>query len=185
MDTLYVSTQKTFWDSLPIWLSAIGTIGAVITSLYFSFKRDRAKGKLLIRKNYPRYDPDDYNVIVEVVNLLPSTIWIKGFGYEYYIFGGKGGLLKKERIEFTIVSQNLSDTTKLPKELKDGECVEYELSQRYFQSNHIQPTKRSFRRFKIFSIYSLRYYFIISKGKRFYCRLPKELREYYKNNHED
>ncbi len=60
------------------WLTAIGTIGAVIVSLYFSFNNIRTKKKII--KNV-RESPIDniYEFILINKGFVPINVQIKGF----------------------------------------------------------------------------------------------------------
>lgn len=56
------------------WLTALGTIGAVATSLYFSYRKERTKA-LVNLEFTPEYNYDDYGVLTKSGRQLAKIIF--------------------------------------------------------------------------------------------------------------
>lgn len=169
MDTLYVSTQKTFWDSLPTWLSAIGTLFAVITSLYLSRKGDRLKALIIIAD--PPYD---------------KTIWISitNIGHRSFTLNGHGIMTwkSKKALSFLVECQTLAmdktvkTSTAMPVIINEGESVSIRFPWNEFEKLINNIYNKPSKYFKKLIIHSMKYFIYTSQGKIMSTRLPKNLR---------
>jgi len=113
------STDLTFWSMIGTWLASIGTIAAVMTSLYLARKNDKVNlivtSKLIFLFEYLReYTDDDHYVCIEITNNGNKPVTIQNIAW------------KMSKNKFVIVPMNpnpITDT--LPKMINYGETVRW------------------------------------------------------------
>ncbi|MDR3666953.1 MAG: hypothetical protein P4L35_08935 [Ignavibacteriaceae bacterium] len=181
MDTIYVSTQKTFWDSLPVWLSAIGTISAVITSLYFSQRNKKLIGVVTIEKCILRdkqaivsNNPNAKFIRIVITNIAQRSFTVADIGIKVGLFKKGYESLKLEDFHWDEILH----------EYKDGQESLLCIKKEDFEAKEIVRLRRYLQK-KIFpniAKHFIRLYVEISHRKRFYTRLPRVLeKEYFEN----
>lgn len=82
METTYfclTSTDLAFWSMIGTWLASIGTIAAVITSLYLAHKNDKVNliitSNLIFLVGYLReYTDDDHYVCIEKLLIMEINL---------------------------------------------------------------------------------------------------------------
>ena len=109
-----------FINTFAPWLSAIGTILAVITSLYLARRSRKIRlrisaGHRLLLLPGAEGEPLEY-LVIEIVNIGSRIANINNIGW-------KLGFLRKQMFVQMIINDNLSST--IPIELKDGEKASY------------------------------------------------------------
>lgn len=113
------NTDLAFWSMLGTWLASIGTIAAVITSLYLARKNEKVN--LLITSNLiflltsgREYSDDDQYIHIEVTNNGNKPITIQNIGWQ----------MTKDRAFFVPINPNPINTP-LPKMISYGEVVRW------------------------------------------------------------
>jgi|ERR1035437_667990 hypothetical protein len=184
MDTIYVNTSKTIWDSLPVWLSAIGTLSAVITSLYFSRKGSLIYGKVNLQKQersimFPILlgPPRRQFIIISIINtgFRPFTIVDLSFQWKNIKLSHKSDIFEKKEIPYDPTDYSPSEN--LPLTITDGKPIIYEISLSVFIYKFLSTIEKKTKYSLLFSLRSYRFCVKTSHGKIFYARLPKELRK--------
>lgn len=122
METTYfglTSIDLSFWSMIGTWLASIGTIAAVITSLYLARKNEKVN--LLINSNliflvgYLReYSNDDHYVCIEVTNNGNKPVTIQNIAWK---------MSKKKSFIVPMNPNPITDT--LPKMINYGETVRW------------------------------------------------------------
>ncbi len=115
---------KEFWifiNTFAPWLSAIGTISAVIVSLYLANKDKKIKLKVtagyrLLLKPSKKGNTDEY-LFIGIVNKWYREVQITNIGW-------KTGIVRKRRF-VQMVIQNDGISSAMPIRLKDGEEAKY------------------------------------------------------------
>jgi len=183
MDTIYVNAPKTIWDYLPVWLSAIGTLLAVITSLYFSRKGSLIYGKVNLQKQERSImlpillgPPKRQFLIMSIVNagFRPFTIVDLGFQWKTIKLSYKSGLFEKKEIHYDPTDYSPSED--LPITITDGKPIIYEISLSVFIDRFLSSLEKELKYSLLISLRSYKFYVKTSHGKVFYARLPKGLR---------
>ena len=109
-----------FINSFAPWLSAVGTIAAVIATIYFAWRGQRIRLKvtaghrLIVGQGMPKPFPE--YLCIRVVNIGYRDANIKNIGWEI-------GLFKKRQAVQSIVQNQYS--SKLPVLLREGEEANY------------------------------------------------------------
>lgn len=90
METTYfglTTTDLSFWSMIGTWLASIGTIAAVITSLYLARQNDKVNlvinSNLIFLVGYMReYTDDDHYVCIEVINNGNRPVTIQNIAWQ-------------------------------------------------------------------------------------------------------
>lgn len=128
-----------FINSFAPWLSAAGTLIAVIATIYFSRKdkflklKVRAGIRLIVSPHYPS---NTELVIVEVINIGIRKAKLTGIGLQI-------GRFNPEHFEF-IPQRNDLISSKLPINLDEGEYANY-----FFNINSIIEVMKSYHDIKV------------------------------------
>ncbi len=159
-----------FINSFAPWLSALGTMAAVITSLYFARKDKRVRlevsagHRIIISQGASKPFPEVLNI--RIVNIGHRDVQLTNIGW-------KVGIFKKRFSVQTTIQDRIS--SQLPIRLKDGEEANY-----YIPFN-TEPTRwaESFRKMlHPFPKLQVRFIKIIahtSIGKKFESSIEKSL----------
>jgi hypothetical protein len=179
MDTIFVSTPKSIWDSLPIWLSAIGTFTAVIVSLYLATKNERIKGRISLERCEKKGD-------MLIASNKPEAKWLRfvitNIGrrpFRVVVIGFQIGIIKK-KINY-IRLERYFQIDVIPPIFNDGDETTFAIDEENFKTQEISRIIKIVkeRKFQSIAIRSLKLYVEISHGKRFYCKIPSILRQEY------
>ena len=167
-----------FINTFAPWFSAIGTFGAVITSLYLAKSEKPIKLKLLAdiriltEENNPQY------LMIEVVNIGSKVTNIIGIGWEM-------GLFKKLSF-IQIVKNDITDlySSPLPIKLNDGEDAKWLVALEK-KNNWIESFVKNLGNYPRWNIYWLRLIITTANGKTFKSKVGKSLKdallkEYYR-----
>ena len=160
-----------FINTFAPWLSALGTISAVIVSLYLATKNRRldlkvtASVQTLVHAGMPTRD----YVTISVVNLGGREATIMAIGWQF-------GLLRKKHL-FQLPGLPIF-STKLPARLRDGE------SANFFMPTTPEPSsvewvpmmKQHLGRWPRLSVLSLKAEVATSVGKTFRVRVHRNVR---------
>lgn len=103
------------WNVVGTWVASIGTVAAVITSLWLALHRDRVElritvGHRILIDSY--FDTSDEYCYISIVNRGDRMVRITSIGWEAGILGGKR--------HFVQVFGN-ANSDKIPKNLEHGE----------------------------------------------------------------
>ena len=112
------ATTLQVYDVIGTWIAAIGTVGAVITSLWLSFNSNKVKLKIDTSASiliHPSIQERGMHCIITISNIGTRPVTIKGIGWEI-----QRGNEKKNFIQMTWT------TTKgnLPLFLQEGEVTD-------------------------------------------------------------
>lgn len=159
-----------FINTFSPWLSAVGTLAAVLVSLYLAGRDKRIKLKvcagyrLLVTQGLSS-ESSDY-LAIQIVNIGHREAQITGIGW-------KVGLFKKQYGVQTIMADGISST--MPVRIRDGEEANYfiplegDLSWlNDFVNNFLQPNPES--RLKYVKVQAF-----TSVGKKFETKIEKGL----------
>lgn len=178
-----IKFDKDTYDLLMLaanWFAAIGTVGAVIASLYFS-KRDyrrhlniTATDMHLFHDGKNEASENNLYVIVSATNdgrrpiTLEHIIWSIGF------------LKKRYAIQLHDYKSNIS--SQFPVVINDGEAVRYPLPISAFKENNMENIRSHIKRWPSLTILSLRVGFKSSTGKLHWGKPSKSLKQWITNN---
>ena len=159
-----------FINTFSPWLSAVGTLAAVLVSLYLAGRDRRIKlrisagHRLIVSQGLPG-EPSDY-LAIHIVNIGHRETQITGLGW-------KIGLFKKQYGIQTIMRDGMSST--MPVRIRDGEEASYFIPLKGdprwlndFVVNFLQPNPKS--RLKHIKLQAF-----TSVGKKFETKIDKGL----------
>jgi|GEM_PF-2115341 len=124
METTYfglTATDLSFWSMVGTWLASIGTIAAVITSLYLARKNDKVNliitSNLIFLVGYIReYNDDDHYVCIDVTNKGNKPVTIQNIAWK---------ISKKKSFIVPLNPNPITDT--LPKMINYGETARWDI----------------------------------------------------------
>lgn len=159
-----------FINTFAPWFSALGTVSAVIVSLYLARRNRRLDLKVdvsLQTLTEERGPSRDY-VTISVVNLGGREATITGIGW-------KIGVFKKRR--FAQIPGSSPYSTKTPARLKDGETAMFLMPvQRERDTEAWHLPVEDFGNFPVLKVYSLKGEVFTSVGKTFSVRADRCIR---------
>ncbi|MFW1850121.1 hypothetical protein ACG9XR_06055 [Acinetobacter guillouiae] len=110
-----------FWSMIGIWLASIGTIAAVILSLYISINSNKLKIKILNNTchfgDISSIDFDDIYFGIEAINVCDRTITVESI---YFLLPNKTSLV--------FPYYDSPHSTRLPKKIEHSEKVVFYIS---------------------------------------------------------
>ncbi|MEW6052542.1 MAG: hypothetical protein AB1552_01970 [Nitrospirota bacterium] len=116
--------QWEFINTFAPWLSAIGTIAAVITSLYLAMRDRIIKLKIAAFFKKSKFERDTHYIAIYITNIGHRTANVLSLYWK-----SRKTIYEQERTEF---DQGSSD---LPIKLSDGEEAKYFIAERRFKFN--------------------------------------------------
>jgi len=162
-----------FVNTFAPWFSAIGTLLAVIVSLYFSYSS--RKISLMISASIfdffqeGQQETEEY-ILIQITNTSYKDVIIKNFNWEF-------GLFKKR---YVIVGFNTVDpikSTSLPVKLKEGEMAQIAIKIDDNKDNYLKSFYRDFLQNSPFiNIHTLKINVCPSIGKCFKQKIDKTLK---------
>ena len=167
-----------FINTFAPWFSALGTLLAVIVSLYFSYSS--RKISLMISASIFDFfqegiqETEDY-ILIQITNTSYKDVIIKNFNWEF-------GLLKKHYIMtgFTAIDQTKS--TPLPAKLKEGEMAQIAIKIDDVSGNYLENFYQDFLKDSSFiNIHTLKINVCPSIGKCFKQKIDKTLKSEFLN----
>jgi len=173
--------QNIFWKLVPEWLSALGTLLAVIVALYLAH-RDRLIRCLATATFDILYKSANANP--PFVSIIVTNIGVRSFAISE--IGWQSGIFKKRF--FSINPPEITDSAKLPHKLTDGEQLDWYIPLDACSKIFIPKIIKG--RMKYFA--SLWFYFLrldirMTTGKSFtfkiHNNLKKEIKQLAQNNH--
>ena len=178
ISNLFGISDKTwiFINTFAPWFSAIGTVSAVIVSLYLARK---SKPKLTVRVGHRiiitpgMKGPFPEYVAFSITNIGGRILKITNLGWKIGLFRWKIDLLKEKTAIQPTIRDELSNT--IPIDLKDGEMANYfiELKDdknwiKHFAKDFIESKSRIL-------LLTLRFEVYTSIGRTFSCKVEKPL----------
>lgn len=155
--------------NIPEWLSAIGTLLAVIVALYFS--RKRSKISCLVESNISKIIEQDESNSIDVISISIVNIGTRAFTIHSIYW--QYGMIKKKLFFQPPTLSNYS--TELPKNISDGEEVNIYIPIKIFHKL-INESRIYFRNYLFIKKYFLKIVVYTSTRKRIIKRVGKSIR---------
>ncbi|MGE4517392.1 MAG: hypothetical protein AB7D96_11085 [Arcobacteraceae bacterium] len=134
-------------DVIGTWIAAIGTVGAVITSLWLSYNSSKAKLKIKVTS---RDIISEHNTIEDIV----CFIEIFNVGYRTVTISSLGWSITRGKEKKTFIQNTKgSSVDKLPITLKEGEEANIVLS--FYKNDWLHNMARNITGFKTDDLYVL------------------------------
>ncbi len=160
-----------FINTFAPWFSAIGTLLAVVVSLYFSYSN--RKTSLMISASIFEFfqegsqETEDY-IFIQITNTSYKDVVIKNFSWEF-------GLFKKQYIMPGFNTADHTKSTQLPVKLREGEMAQIAIKN--IDNNYLEGFYRDFLKVSPFiNIHTLKINVCPSIGKCFKQKIDKTLK---------
>ncbi len=179
---LFLGIDKVIWEfvnTFAPWLAAIGTLAAVVTSLYLAMRdrRIRLNVGAGVRKIATMGQTVDQGADV-------ISIYVTNIGYRSATVTGlfwKCGVFKKTIFE--IIPGNDFHSSTLPVKLVDGEEASYRIPQNLFLETNIKTFERRIsRKYLKLRLKFMKIGVYTSIGKTFQFRIEEGLQDWFFNN---
>lgn len=177
---MYDKTVWQFINSFAPWLSAFGTILAVIVALYLARRDRKIKFSVYVRlvkigsvpQNFPINQMKDY-IAIDITNKNYRTATLTNIYW-------KIGMFQKGRYDQLIMPNNMS--SEIPIKLYDGDVASYRIPLSDFRKN-LDVIKKGLHtnciKLETMFIFVVA---VTSTGHKFKTRIPKSLREWFLTN---
>lgn len=162
-----------FINTFAPWFSAIGTLLAVMVSLYFSYSS--RKISLMISASIFEFfqegtqETEDY-ILIQITNTSYKDVIVKNFNWEF-------GLFKKRYIMTGFKTVDQTKSTPLPAKLKEGEMAQIAIKIIDKEDNYLEKFyKESLKDSSFINIHTLKINVYPSIGKCFKQKIDKTLK---------
>jgi hypothetical protein len=161
--------QKHIICNLPAWLSAIGTLSAVIVALYFS--RKRGKISCIIDSNISKIFEEDKLDPLDVISITIVNTGTRAFAI-LSIYWQWGFFKKKLFFQPPTLSEY---STKLPLKISDGDEVNIYIPIKIFLTMITNDSSHYFKKYFFIKKYSLKIMVYTSTKKKILKRVGKSI----------
>ena len=162
-----------FWSMIGTWVASVGTVSAVITSLWFAYNQNKIKLRITVRhmqlvSRTEENAPD--HCVVKIVNLSNKPAKIESIGWRAGFW--------KNKVSF-IQMFKLPGFDDLPKVLTEGEDATFAVPFRYKGNDEdwIVRFPKSVTETSKFNLYSLKLWVHTTQGQTFAVKPDKGLVE--------
>lgn len=159
-----------FINTFAPWFSAIGSISAVITSLYFSYTNRKISLEVSASVfQFAENDSSEDYVFIQITNTGYRTVMLRNFSWEI-------GLFKKKIIGIGFNNIDGSKSTPFPCKLEEGQMAQIAIKIHRDTGNYLEEFYNDFlKKYPKFIIKTLSIVVYPTIGKEFKSRVHKTL----------